>query len=76
MKRSEYLIWLGIVAAAGSAAGALADPKHRGKGAFYGATSAIIAGSVAAGVYHYLTREESVPLYSSSSPLYEEVTAI
>lgn len=71
MKRSDYIIWVGMAAAAGTAIGLLADRKHPAKGGLLGAAAGILAGSVAAGVYEYATREE-IPYYSSLSPLYDE----
>ena len=75
MKKTDYLILLGIAAAAGTAAGMLSDRKKPAKGGIIGATACILAGSVAAGVYHYVT-EEKVPYYSTSSPLYEEIDPV
>lgn len=72
MKKTDYLILLGIAAAAGTAAGMLSDRKKPVKGGLIGATACIVAGSVAAGVYHYVTAEK-VPYYSASSPLYGEI---
>jgi hypothetical protein len=72
MKRSEYLIALGIAAAAGTALGLLSDRKDPSKGMLIGAAAGIVAGSVAAGVYEYVSSREKIPFYSSSSPLYEE----
>jgi hypothetical protein len=71
MKKSEYIIWVGIAAAAGTAIGLLAGRKHRAKSGLLGAAAGCIAGSLAAGVYEYATREE-IPYYSSLSPLYDE----
>lgn len=76
MKKAEYLIWLGIAAAAGSGLGMLTDRKHPAKGILLGATAGIVAGSVAAGVYQHVTLGEKIPYYSQSSPLYDEVETI
>lgn len=75
MKKMDYLIWLGLAAAAGTAAGMLSDPKRPAKGGLIGATACVVAGSVAAGVYHYVTAEK-VPYYSASSPLYEDIEPV
>ena len=72
MKKSNYLIWLGIAAAAGTAIGVLSERKNAAKGGLLGATAGIVAGSVAAGVYEYITSREKFPYYSEGSPLYEE----
>ncbi len=71
MKRSDYIIWIGMAAAAGAAVGSLAGRKHPAKSGLLGAAAGAIAGSLAAGVYEYATREE-IPYYSSLSPLYDE----
>ncbi len=76
MKRSEYIIWLGVAVAAGGALGALADRKDPGKGGLWGATAGVVAGSVAAGVYHYITSGANVPFYSHASSLYEDLESI
>lgn len=76
MKKSDYLILLGISAAAGTALGMLVDRKNPAKGSLLGATAGIVAGSVAARVYHYITSGEKVPYYSKSSPLYDEISTI
>ncbi len=76
MKKSDYLIWLGIAAAAGTALGMLVGRKNPSKGILLGATAGIVAGSVAAGVYQYITSGEKVPYYSKSSPLYDESSMI
>ena len=76
MKKTEYLIWLGIVAAAGSGLGMLTDRKHPAKGGLLGATAGIVAGSVAAELYQYITSGEKIPYYSQSSLLYDEVEAV
>ena len=75
MKKTDYLILLGIAAAAGTAAGMLSDRNKPAKGGLIGATACIVAGSVAAGVYHYVAGEK-VPYYSASSPLYEEIEPV
>ena len=75
MKRSHYFIWLGIAAAAGTALGMLSDRKHPAKGGLLGATAGVVAGSVATGVYHYITADQ-VPYYSRSSSQYEELDTI
>lgn len=71
MKKSDYIIWIGLAAAAGTAIGLLAGRKHPAKSGLLGAVAGFVAGSVAAGVYEYATREE-IPYYSSLSPLYDE----
>jgi hypothetical protein len=71
MKKPDYITWIGMAAAAGTALGLLAGRKHPAKGGLLGAAAGVIAGSVAAGVYEYATREE-IPYYSSLSPQYEE----
>lgn len=75
MKKTDYLIMLGVAAAAGTAAGILADRKKPAKGGLLGAMACVVAGSVAAGVFHYVT-EEKVPYYSTSSPLYEDIDPV
>jgi len=73
MKRSHYFIWLGISAAAGAVLGMLSDRKEPAKGGLIGTAAGVVAGSVAAGIYHQLTREQ-IPYYSKSSPLYDEIS--
>jgi len=72
MKKSNYLIWIGIAAAAGSAIGLLSERKNAAKGGLLGASAGIVAGAVAAGVYEYIASKEKFPYYSEVSPLYEE----
>ena len=76
MKKSNYLICLVISAAAGTALGMLADRKHPAKGSLFGAAAGVVAGSVVAGIYHYVTSVEKVPYYSKSSPLYDELNTL
>jgi hypothetical protein len=73
MKRSNYLIWLGVSAAVGTAIGMFAGRKQRVRGGLLGATAGIVAGSVAAGVYEHTVEGESLPYYSEFSRLYDEV---
>jgi hypothetical protein len=73
MKRSNYLIWLCVSAAAGTAIGMHAERKHRVKGGLLGAAAGIVAGSVAAGIYEHIVEEEKLPYYSEFSPLYDEI---
>lgn len=71
MKRSEYMLWLGVAAAAGSALGLVSDRKAPGQGALLGAAAGLAAGSVAAGFYHYVTRD-AIPFYTHESLFYED----
>jgi len=73
MKRSNYLLLLCVSAAAGTALGMLSERKNTAKGGLLGATAGIVAGSVAAGVYEYVTSREKYPYYSEVSPLYNEI---
>jgi hypothetical protein len=75
MEKTHYFIWLGISAAAGAVLGMLADRKEPAKGSLIGTAAGVIAGSVAAGIYHQVTREQ-IPYYSKSSPLYEETSTL
>lgn len=75
MKKADYLILLGIAAAAGTTLGILADRRHPAKGGLLGATAGVVAGSVAAGVYRYM-EVNRIPYYSSASSLYEELDLI
>lgn len=76
MKKSHYLIWLGISTAAGTALGMLAGRKHPAKGGLFGAATGVVAGSVIAGIYRYVTSVEKVPYYSKSSPLYDDLNTL
>ncbi|MBI5633926.1 MAG: hypothetical protein HZA15_10665 [Nitrospirae bacterium] len=75
MKTSQYLICLGITTAAGTALGILSDRRHPAKGSLLGATAGMVAGSVAAGVYEYISSEK-VPYYSKESSLYDDIDAV
>jgi hypothetical protein len=75
MKKADYLILLGIAAAAGTTLGILADRRYPAKGGILGATAGIVAGSVAAGVYQYIEANR-IPYYSSASSLYDELDLI
>jgi hypothetical protein len=71
MNKTDYVIWLGLAAAAGGVLGLLADRKKPAEGGLLGAAAGIAAGMVIAGVYEYANREE-IPFYTSLSPMYEE----
>jgi Na+/proline symporter len=73
MKKSNYLIWLGISAVAGTAIGLLSERRNTAKGGLLGATAGIAAGAIAVGVYEYVSSKERFPYYSEVSPLYEEL---
>lgn len=75
MRKSQFVIWLGIATAAGTALGMLSDRKHPAKGSLLGATAGMVAGSVAAGVYEYISSEK-VPYYSTASSLYDDLDLI
>jgi hypothetical protein len=76
MKRPHYFTWLGISVVAGTALGLLADRKHPAKGSLFGAAAGIVAGSVATGIYEYITSRGQVPYYSKSSSLYDEISTV
>lgn len=71
MKKIDYVIWIGLAAAAGSTLGVLADRENPVKGGLFGAAAGVAAGMAAAGVYGYVIGKE-IPYYTSLSPLYEE----
>jgi hypothetical protein len=75
MKKSDYIIWLWVATAAGTALGMLSDQRHPAKGGLLGATAGMVAGSVAAGVYEYISSEK-VPYYSTESSLYSDIDAV
>jgi len=54
MNKANYLLVLGIAAAAGTALGMLVDQRHPAKGGILGAAAGVVASSVAAGIYHYI----------------------
>jgi len=77
MKRSNYLIWLAIATAAGTAAGILSNQRHPEKGGLIGAVMGVFAGTVTAELYKCITEEEDgVSYYTKSSPLYEDFNDI
>lgn len=76
MKRSQYLVLLGIATAAGTALGMFSDRKHPAKGGILGGTAGMVAGAVASGVYHYIASGNDVPYYSCSTKLYEDLDTI
>ncbi|MDA8433038.1 MAG: hypothetical protein M0Z60_08750 [Nitrospiraceae bacterium] len=71
MKKTDYLIWLGLAAAAGGVIGVLADREKPARGGLLGAAAGAATGLAAAGIREYTAREE-IPYYTSLSPLYEE----
>jgi len=76
MKKTDYIIWIGVATAAGTALGMLSDRKHPAKGSLLGATAGMVAGSVAAGVYQCISTNR-IPYYSSSaSSLYDDLDLI
>ncbi len=76
MKRSNYLIWLGIATAAGTAAGILSNQRHPEKGGLIGAVMGALAGTVTAKLYKCVTEDDSISYYTKSSPLYEDFNDI
>jgi hypothetical protein len=75
MKKSDYILWLGMATAAGTALGMLSDRKHPAKGSLLGATAGMVAGSVAAGVYQYISTNR-IPYYSAATSLYDDLDLI
>lgn len=73
MKRSHYFIWLCVSAAAGTSIGMLSESKQTAKAGLLGAAAGIVAGSVAAATYEYVTSREKFSYYSELSPLYDEL---
>jgi hypothetical protein len=76
MKRSNFLLWLGISVAAGAVLGMFADRKDPLKGGLIGTAAGIVAGSAAAASYQYVTARGKIPYYSKSSPFYDEFDTI
>jgi hypothetical protein len=72
MNKANYLLVLGIAAAAGTALGMLVDQRHPAKGGILGAAAGVVASSVAAGIYHYI-EVNKIPYYSSASSLYNDL---
>jgi hypothetical protein len=75
MNKANYLLLLGVAAAAGTALGMLVDRRHPSKGGILGAAAGVVAGSVAAGVYRYIEANK-IPYYSSASSLYDDLDLI
>jgi hypothetical protein len=72
MKAANYLKWIGVAAAAGTALGMISNLKKPEQGGLIGAAVGVIAGSVAAELYKRMkTDEDGVNYYTKSSPLYE-----
>ena len=67
---------MGFLLLQGTALGMLAGRKHPAKGGLFGAAIGVVAGSVVAGIYQYVTSVEKVPYYSKSSPLYDELDTL
>jgi hypothetical protein len=76
MKKSNYMIWLAITTAAGTAAGILSNQRHPEKGGLIGAVMGAFAGTVAAELYKCITEEDGISYYTKSSPLYENFNDI
>lgn len=72
MKKLNYLILLGVTAAAGTAAGILSNRDNPKQGGLIGAAAGLLAGSVAVEVYHRMTADDGIGYYTQSSPLYED----
>lgn len=72
MNKTPFLIWLGIAAAAGTAIGMISERKNPAKGGLLGATAGLVAGSVAAAAYEYISVRNAYPLYSEVSEVYDE----
>lgn len=75
MKRSNFLLWLGISVAAGTVLGIVADRKDPLKGGLIGTAAGVVAGSAAAVSYQYVISRD-IPYYSKSSPFYDEFYTI
>ena len=71
MEKKDYLIWLGISAAAGTVIGAALNEANPKKGALIGVLAGAVTGSVAIEVYERLTEEDGIIYYTKSSPQYE-----
>lgn len=67
----KTLVWLGISAATGAAAGILLNRRNPKQGGLIGAALGTLAGSVAAELYRTVS-EDGIVYYSKSSPLYED----
>ena len=76
MKKNDYLIWLGISAAAGTVVGTVLNEKNPKKGGLIGALAGVITGSVAIEVYERMTDDDGIIYYTKSSPQYENPDAI
>jgi hypothetical protein len=76
MKKSFYLIVVGMAAAAGTAVGVYSNRKRPVRAALLGAAAGALAGAAAAGVCEHVTRDNRIPLYSTSSLLYDDSEAI
>lgn len=77
MKRSNYLIWLGIGTATGAVTGILSNHRHPEKGGLIGAAMGALAGTIAAKLYKCITEEDKgISYYTKSSPLYEDFNDI
>ncbi|MFZ5908364.1 MAG: hypothetical protein ACOYVJ_13355 [Nitrospirota bacterium] len=76
MKRSNFLLWIGISVAAGAVLGIVADRKDPMKGGLIGTAAGMVTGSVAAASYQFVVSREKIPYYSKSSPFYDEFHTI
>lgn len=72
MKKSNWLILIGVSALAGTAAGMLASQESPKKGGLIGAAAGILTGTVSAKIYQCVTEEDNgISYYTKSSQLYQ-----
>lgn len=76
MRNSLYLMVLGMAAATGTVVGMYSHKERPVRGALWGAAAGALAGAAAAGVFDHMTRDQDIPFYSSSSPLYEDIESV
>jgi len=72
MKKNDYLIWLGISAAAGAVFGTVLSEANPKKGGLLGALAGVLTGSAALEVYERMTDDDGIIYYTKSSPQYED----
>ncbi|HMK57360.1 MAG TPA: hypothetical protein VK448_12040 [Dissulfurispiraceae bacterium] len=74
MDKSRYFITLGTAAAAGAAAGVLANRRNAGLGGLFGALAGLTVAAAAAIAYDRLQvcNDDGIDYYTETSPLYQD----
>lgn len=70
-RRRNFLLWILVGAAAGTAAGMLSSPRRPGQAGLVGGAAGILVGTAVAAIHQrVIDANDGIGFYSNSSPLY------